>query len=451
MNKIFSIALLCSAALSFTACVNEEDDLFDKSAAERLNEASDLYSKRLMASPNGWAVQLYPTKQDEAPYGTGYLLMFRFHANKSVDASMNNALSNNNYMTDTSTWEVITDNGPVLSFNTYNKVVHTFSDPEDVPSTGTQDTPNDETGTGIGGDYEFIIVDAPEDASYMMLKGKKRGTYNLLTPVEEGVDFESYLADVKSFQSTMFPASSPTFDVVHVGDAQYKMIDFSNGVPNIYPYDGDPVMDQTFNPFLVTKRGNDYYLRFRDAKSYDDGVAVQDFKYDTEKDVFQSVDREDCYIDGDDPLRFFNQRIATDHARLQLLYSADNSSASMKEITDAINTGLKAVNKSYSLVGLYFLYDESTAKYYLRVQYGRSNVADYEFSYTKEADGVTFGYVQPKNNVAQNVMGRVAAIQTLLNNMSTKFTVGGLTTKFNLGNEKLTSTTDANFWFGMAI
>lgn len=451
MNKIFSIALLCSAALSFTACVNEEDDLFDKSAAERLNEASDLYSQRLTASPNGWAVQLYPTKQDEAPYGTGYLLMFRFHANKSVDASMNNALSNNNYMTDTSTWEVITDNGPVLSFNTYNKVVHTFSDPEDVPSTGTQDTPNDETGTGIGGDYEFIIVDAPEDASYMMLKGKKRGTYNLLTPVEEGVDFESYLADVKSFQSTMFPTSSPTFDVVHVGDAQYKMIDFSNGVPNIYPYDGDPVMDQTFNPFLVTKRGNDYYLRFRDAKTYDDGVAVQDFKYDVEKDVFQSVDREDCYIDGDDPLRFFDQRIATDHARLQLLYSADKSSASMKEITDAINAGLKAVNKNYSLVGLYLLYDESAAKYYLRVQYGKSNVADYEFSYTKEADGVTFAYVQPKNSVAQNVLGRVAAIQTLLNSMSTKFTVGGLTTKFNLGTEKLTSTTDANFWLGMAI
>lgn len=66
MNKIFSLALLCSAALSFTACVNEEDDLFSKTAAERLNEASSLYSKRLTASPNGWAVQLYPTKQDEA-------------------------------------------------------------------------------------------------------------------------------------------------------------------------------------------------------------------------------------------------------------------------------------------------------------------------------------------------------------------------------------------------
>ena len=142
-----------------------EDDLFDKSAAERLNEASELYSKRLCASPNGWAVQLYPTKEDKAPYGNGYLLLFRFHENKSVDASMYNALSNNTYMSASSTWDVITDNGPVLSFNTYNSVFHTFSDPEDVPSTGSDLDPNDETGTGIGGDYEFIIVDAPEDAS----------------------------------------------------------------------------------------------------------------------------------------------------------------------------------------------------------------------------------------------------------------------------------------------
>ena len=52
MKKILSISLILAAALAFTSCVKEEEDIFDKSAAERLNEASDLYSKRLMASPN---------------------------------------------------------------------------------------------------------------------------------------------------------------------------------------------------------------------------------------------------------------------------------------------------------------------------------------------------------------------------------------------------------------
>ena len=51
MKKIFSISLLLAAAVAYTSCSpSEEDDIFDKSAAERLNEASDLYSSRLMAS-----------------------------------------------------------------------------------------------------------------------------------------------------------------------------------------------------------------------------------------------------------------------------------------------------------------------------------------------------------------------------------------------------------------
>ena len=48
MKKIISLTLLLAAGIGFTACVNEEDDLFDKTAAERLNEASALYSSRLL-------------------------------------------------------------------------------------------------------------------------------------------------------------------------------------------------------------------------------------------------------------------------------------------------------------------------------------------------------------------------------------------------------------------
>lgn len=450
MNKIFSIALLCSAALSFTACVNEEDDLFDKTAAERLNEASALYSQRLTASPNGWAVQLYPTTQDEAPYGSGYLLMFRFHANKSVDASMDNLLSYGKYLSATSSWDVITDNGPVLSFDTYNPVVHAFSDPEDLPQTGDKDNRIDETGTGLGGDFEFIIVDAPEDASYMMLKGKKRGTYNLLTPVEEGVDFETYLSDVKAFQSKMFPSSQPSFDVLHIGSDRYKMINYSGGVPNIYPYDGDEVMDQTFNPFLITKRGDDYYLRFRDAKKYGE-YTVQDFKYDKEKDIFQSVDNADCYIDGDEPLRFFDQRIAVDRRRLTLATKAPSVSDKVAACLTTISNEFKAKNKKFSLKAMYFNYDNSTKKYYLRIQYGSNNFLDLEYSYTKDENGVKFEYVQPKSEADGNVVNLIPSLQTFVKTFSGHYSVTSAETKFDMSNIRLVSDTDAEWWFNMTL
>ncbi len=450
MNKIFSIALLCSAALSFTACVNEEDDLFDKTAAERLNEASSLYSQRLTASPNGWAVQLYPTTQNEAPYGTGYLLMFRFHANKSVDASMNNLLSNGKYLSATSSWDVITDNGPVLSFDTYNPVVHAFSDPEDVPQTGDRDNTIDETGTGIGGDFEFIIVDAPEDASYMMLKGKKRGTYNLLTPVEEGVDFEAYLSDVKSFQSKMFPSTQPSFDVLHIGGDRYRMIDYAGGVPNIYPYDGDAVMDQTFNPFLITKRGDDYYLRFRDAKTYGD-YTVQDFKYDKEKDIFQSVDNADCYIDGDEPLRFFNQRISVDKRRLSVSVKAPGVSDKVAECMSSISNEFKSINKKYALKAMFLYYDNSVEKYYLRVQYGSDNFAEYEFAYSENEGNAKFEYVQPKSDSDANVLSGIPSLSTFIQNLSNQFVVSAVDTKFDMSNLKFVSTADAAWWFNMTL
>ena len=176
MKKIFvPLVLTAVVALAFTSCAGEEDDIFSASAAERLNESSAKYSARLEAQPNGWAMQYYPTYQDEYPYGSGYLILMRFNPDFSVDVSMDNRFSNNTYATATSAWEVIKDNGPVLSFNSYNQCMHAFSDPEDIP--WTEDSEQSE---GCGGDYEFIIVDAPEDASYMMLKGKKRNTCSLL-------------------------------------------------------------------------------------------------------------------------------------------------------------------------------------------------------------------------------------------------------------------------------
>lgn len=426
-----------------TGCAGEEKDLFDQSAAERLNAASELYSKRLEAQPNGWAMQLYPTTDNESPYGSGYLVLLRFNADNSVYAAMNNSLSNNAFIDDTSAWQIVTDNGPVLSFNSWNDVIHTFSNPEDVGSTGTADAPNDETGTGIGGDYEYVIVDAPEDASYLMLKGKKRGTYNLLTPVEEGVDYEAYLADVKAFQNTMFPSGNPTFDVVHYGDSIYKMEGADDGIPNIYPYNSDAVLNEDFNPFLITKRGDDYYLRFRDSKEYND-VSVQEFKYLTDKDIFESTDNEAYYIDGDSPLRFFNQEI--EEGGTKWIWRSNSSmSDAFSTIYTAVNDEFKKVNSRYSARSMRFLVKDGGLV--LRIEYGTGNAnADFNFSYTKEEDGFKLTYLEPATSGATNIMNRVPSIQTMLNALSGKMTVSAGTTKFNLSTIKLTSVSNPDLW-----
>lgn len=439
MNKIFSAVLVLAATATFTSCVQkEEDDLFDHSAAERLNAASALYSQRLTASPNGWAMQLYPTTKNEAPYGNGYLVLCDFDEDKSVKVAMNNSLTNNSYKEDRSGWDVITDNGPVLSFSTYNSVMHLFSNPENV--SGTED---DETGRGVEGDYEFIIVDAPEDASYMMLKGKKRGTYNLFTPIEEGVDYQEYLADVKSFQNKMFSSDAPTFNVMYFGENVYKMEDANDGIPNVYPYDGDAVIDESFNPFLVTKRGDQYYLRFRDAIDINDEETVQDFHYNTETDHFESVDNQEYFISGDDPLRFFKQAVLEDGNEWRWTRKT--------EMSDDIQTLLDKISSSITRGNLNRVAlkqgEDNKMEFilYYTVSGSGSSTANYIFSYNFDEDGLSLQYEGPKATKDNNFLSRTDGVADLLSALSQKFTVTPAVTAFDLNNVKLTGA--SGMWF----
>ncbi len=449
MKKLVSLSILLVTALVFTGCAGEEEAIFDKPAAERLNEASDLYSGRLMASPNGWAMQLYPTYANEAPFGKGYLVLCDFNDDHTVKTAMNNELSSNNYLEDTSLWEVIADNGPVLTFNSFNKVMHIFTNPEDVGQTEDED----ETGEGIGGDYEFIITDAPADASYIMLKGKKRGTYNLLTPMEDGVDFEEYLKDVKAFQAKMFPSNAPTFNVMNKNGEMYKMAGADDQIPNIYPYDGDEIIDESFNPFLITKWNGVYHLRFRDdiAVGGDDGSTVQDFRYDESKDMFIAVENENCTIEGDNPLRFFTQTLENMNTSTRFQWQASSlMSDAYKTKYDALVADL--ASKSLTLSNLTLR--KSGDDYILRVTYrnkNRNTTVDYKYSISSESDGITMTYQGPVTAAGQNTYDQLPALQDMIATLNQKFTISAGETAFNLRTIKLTSAADPSIWFVVTL
>ena len=133
--------------LVFTGCAGEEEDLFATSAAERLSSAMVTYSNRLADAGGKWAMEYYPTNGLEAPQGLGYLMLLDFGKDNSVKVAMDNNFTNNVYKEDESIWEMIADNGPVLTFNTYNECMHAFSDPKDIPFTKDK-----ETGLGAEGE-----------------------------------------------------------------------------------------------------------------------------------------------------------------------------------------------------------------------------------------------------------------------------------------------------------
>ena len=460
MNKIFTIALLAATALAYTSCSpSEEDDIFDKSAAERLNEASDLYSSRLLSAPNGWVMQLYPTNDDSWPYGNGYLLMCKFNHDHSVKVGMFNLFSNGKYMEDTSLWEVLTDNGPVLSFNSHNNCLHAFSDPYDISFTGSTNISNDETGEGVGGDFEFIIVDAPEDGSHILLKGKKRGTYNILTPLEEGTDYSEYLYLTSFFRMLHFSVNAPNYNVLNVRGERYKMkmkyptTDQYNtsyisksaemGIPNIYPFDGDEIINENYNPFLITKRGDNYYLRFRDKITIQDDLAAQDFIYDSERHIFQSVEDEGTFIEGDNPGRFLRETFIDDSLE-HYNWRIDTSvgSESIRNLFESAANEFSA--RKMTLGNFTFLRRDS--RYTLNVGYrtSRNAQANLYFYYNLEPteNGIRLiydGYASTEGNVLAQMPTLKQIIEDVL---PQTFDVSSYLSPFNLLDIRLTATSD---------
>ena len=136
MKFNISLALLLALSVSLTSCFkNDEDDIFDKSASERLEQVKKDYTDILTDKGGKWELQYFANESEE---GYDYLLTFNKNGtvqisgyNEWIGVAQTGNPSDDVYGTDNSLWEIATDNGPVLSLNSFNKVFHIFADPAD--------------------------------------------------------------------------------------------------------------------------------------------------------------------------------------------------------------------------------------------------------------------------------------------------------------------------------
>ncbi len=440
-RNIYAIATFVATALLITACAGEEDDIFSGSAAERLAQGALDAAARLESSPAGWAMEYYPTDETEEPYGLGYLLLTKFNSDGSATVGMNNAFSDNAYLEDTSAWEVITDNGIVLTYNTYNKCIHAFSDPEDIEFTDT-----DETGYGCEGDYEFIVVDTQEEDApeYIMLKGKKRGMYIRLSRLEEGTVFEDYINDVQTFNSTMFSSSAPNYLLLTVGDDKMEMDDMSTGIPNIYEFGTDAIANESYHPYLVTKHNGAYHLRFRDEFSSPNGYTTQELVYNEELDCFIDPDDETCTINGPVPIEFFLSEME-DGGTWQLRRTSEMSEVA-GSIFEEVYSAFSAMKYTLQYVRLTLSDEYLLCTLSYRNNSGRSGSVSYKYAYQTSDNTVTLAYEGASDTTAETVLGTIPSIQNLLDVLKGTMTISASTTRFDLTNIKLTSS-DGDTWF----
>lgn len=271
MKRLFSATLYTLALVSlFSSCKQEVDDIFSESSAARIERAIKEGTQQLQNAPNGWVMEYFANPESE-----GYTFFMEF-GNKSVNIGTRNKYTNNEYKEEVSLWEVIGDNGPVLTFNSYNNLFHIFSNPQ------SPDMNPDLSGVGLKGDYEFVILERSDD--YFLLKGKKRGTYINLTRLEEGRTGEELLSSLYAVDTYMF---STLVDKMSL-DANGEKFILKNGNSHIfdaYPEGGDPIVDTEKYPFIVTEAG----IRFCNKLKFGD-VEVQEFRLNADKTKLVSVE-----------------------------------------------------------------------------------------------------------------------------------------------------------------
>ena len=248
INSYIRIALLGGILLGFSACVKEANYVFDDTAAVRMKDNLESISKVLTSAPHGWYLE-YFLNEDLASAGTGgYSLLLKFDG-KKVTAWGDLKKSTESA---SSLYKLTTDNGPVLSFDSYNEVIHYLSTPS-----GTNENAVGQSGhyQGLGGDFEFLVLKATSDT--VLLKGKRGGIEMLMLPLSR-------------------EPSEVITDIAHVGEDMYVSAFYSDDKALAADFDLTK-RHVTFSATRETADGTEKVSLFKVPFLFsDDGIRLQE-------------------------------------------------------------------------------------------------------------------------------------------------------------------------------
>lgn len=240
--------MMLFGVFAMTACVTEVDDVFDKNASQRVDEAISEAKQILEAPANGWRMEYYGS----TTYG-GYNILLKFEgdsvlvASEKVGDSHKAGFDNEgNLRTAKSHFKIEQSQGVVISMDEYNSIFHYFSDPR-----------NDDYGSpgdGFEGDFEFRVVSIAADK--IELKGKKHDTKIIMYPMDESTSWADYLHSVEKTYNFMISRSYTL-----------ELNDGATTVPTTSNYRRlaflttaeDGTRSYVYAPFIITPQGYKFY------------------------------------------------------------------------------------------------------------------------------------------------------------------------------------------------
>ena len=415
MKKVFSIIICGAVVAGFTSCKNEEEDIFGESSALRLNHAVATYDDLLTSAENGWVMEYFANEEEQ-----GYPMLVKFDKSGAVTfAAKNHYSSNDVYATEESLYEVIADNGPVLSFNSYNTLFHIFADPADIPDTPIEES--DETGVGHEGDYEFVIYEG--DADHFVMKGKKHGLGINMYKLPADQSWDTYYDQIDEIKNSYFSAKIPTLWLT-VGNERYTITDMSDGLFSFVPEGGDPVSQTVTTPYIVRLDGTVHLCNAFEGENED--LALQNFNL-ADDGTLQCVDEgQTANISFGTPVEFFN----VSNWRLD----TENSDAAVLDAYNALNAKMRGDGYG-NLQYMQFHYNTIPEKLEVTVRTNRVNAITY-FNYTESNGGASIAFTVDmaamQASEEANVQNAVVLYETM---PEFKAMMGMVATSFNIVTE----------------
>ncbi len=188
MRKAY-ILMGLAACLAMQSCYKDQEDLFSESAANRLTESAIKFTKALESSKQGWLLQYYPGGSSQAYGGYNTLLTFK-DGKATISTETQVSAEDNPWKEYTSLYRVNTEQGAVLSFDTYNPALHFYTEPQGSDAVD-----------GLQGDFEFVIMDVQENE--ITLQGKRYKTMMKLTRLPENFDKKAFTEKVAEMEASI--------------------------------------------------------------------------------------------------------------------------------------------------------------------------------------------------------------------------------------------------------
>ncbi|WP_312187205.1 DUF4302 domain-containing protein [Sphingobacterium sp.] len=197
--KLFILAI---AILSLsTGCEKKMDRIFEESPTDRLNASVSNVYATLQSNKDGWLIKYYPSSALE--FG-GYTLFAKF--TNAVDVTVEGDMTT--LPAQTSTYTIVPGAGPILTFDTYNRLFHYFALPGYFNKSAAYQLPGFLTAQigsvneGMKGENDFLVTKASADS--IVMEGRKSYNKVVLLPIkstEASTIVASYRTAVAKFHA----------------------------------------------------------------------------------------------------------------------------------------------------------------------------------------------------------------------------------------------------------